>query len=177
MFRYFFITSLFLFKSALLSAQGYDVFGIGIYDVKFDGSSSNYATDIRFERRFDNTLVDIGPEEDNFFYLKPFAGIEVTTDSALYVLGGIYLEDNLGKLLTGNQNKWNFTPSFGLGYYDDGDGKKLGNKLEFRTTLEMSYQLKNDDRIGISLGHISNANIGNKNPGVDIISLSYQKPF
>ena len=37
--------------------------------------------------------------------------------------------------------------------------------------------LKNDDRIGISLGHISNANIGNKNPGVEIISLSYQKPF
>ena len=177
MFRSFFIILIFFFKSSFLSAQGYDVFGIGIYDVKFDGSSSNYATDIRFERRFNNTLVDIGPEEDNFFYLKPFAGIEVTTDSALYVLGGIYLEDNLGKLLTGNQNKWNFTPSFGLGYYDDGDGKKLGNKLEFRTTLEMSYQLKNDDRIGISLGHISNANIGNKNPGVEIISLSYQKPF
>ena len=177
MFRNLFIIFLVLLKSSFLSAQGYDVFGIGIYDVKFDGSSSNYATDIRFERRFDNTLVDIGPEEDNFFYLKPFAGIEVTTDSALYVLGGIYLEDNLGKLLTGNQNKWNFTPSFGLGYYDDGDGKKLGNKLEFRTTLEISYQLKNDDRIGISLGHISNANIGNKNPGVEIISLSYQKPF
>ena len=177
MFRNLFIILLVLLESSFLSAQGYDVFGIGIYDVKFDGSSSNYATDIRFERRFDNTLVDIGPEEDNFFYLKPFAGIEVTTDSALYVLGGIYLEDNLGKLLTGNQNKWNFTPSFGLGYYDDGDGKKLGNKLEFRTTLEMSYQLKNDDRIGISLGHISNANIGNKNPGVEIISLSYQKPF
>ena len=177
MFRNLSIILLFLLKSSFLSAQGYDVFGIGIYDVKFDGSSSNYATDIRFERRFDNTLVDIGPEEDNFFYLKPFAGIEVTTDSARYVLGGIYLEDNLGKLLTGNQNKWNFTPSFGLGYYDDGDGKKLGNKLEFRTTIEISYQLKNDDRIGISLGHISNANIGNKNPGVEIISLSYQKPF
>ena len=177
MFRNLFIILIVFFKFSFVSAQGYDVFGIGIYDVKFDGSSSNYATDIRFERRFDNTLVDIGPEEDNFFYLKPFAGIEVTTDSALYVLGGIYLEDNLGKLLTGNQNKWNFTPSFGLGYYDDGDGKKLGNKLEFRTTLEMSYQLKNDDRIGISLGHISNANIGNKNPGVEIISLSYQKPF
>ena len=177
MFRNFLIITLILFKSSFLSAQGYDVFGIGIYDVKFDGSSSNYATDIRFERRFDNTLVDIGPEEDNFFYLKPFVGMEVTTDSALYVLGGIYLEDNLGKLLTGNQNKWNFTPSFGLGYYDDGDGKKLGNKLEFRTTIEISYQLKNDDRIGISLGHISNANIGNKNPGVEIISLSYQRPF
>ena len=177
MFRYLFIILLVFFKPSFLSAQGYDVFGIGIYDVKFDGSSSNYATDIRFERRFDNAIVDIGPEEDNFFYLKPFVGLEITTDSAFYVLGGIYLEDNLGKLLTGNENKWNFTPSFGLGYYDDGDGKILGNKLEFRTTLEISYQLKNDDRIGISFGHISNANIGNKNPGVEIISLSYQKPF
>ncbi len=177
MFRNLFIFLLFLLKSSFLSAEGYDVFGIGIYDVKFDGSSSNYATDIRFERRYDNTLIDIGPEEDNFFYLKPFVGLEVTSDSAVYVLGGIYLEDNLGKLMTGNQNKWNFTPSFGLGYYEDGDGKKLGNKLEFRTTFEISYQLINDDRIGISLGHISNANIGNKNPGVEIISLSYQKPF
>tara|TARA_B100001996_G_C18520835_1_gene539207 strand:+ start:10 stop:543 length:534 start_codon:yes stop_codon:yes gene_type:complete len=166
-----------LFKSPILFAQGYDVFGLGIYDIKFDGSSSNYATDIRYERRFDNTLIDIGPEEDNFFYLKPFVGIETTTDSAFYFLGGIYLEDNLGKLISGKENKWNFTPSFGLGYYDDGNGKKLGNKLEFRTTLELSYQLNNNDRIGFSLGHISNANIGNKNPGAEIISLSYQKPF
>ncbi len=177
MFRLLFFILLFFIKPSILPAQGYDVFGIGIYDVKFDGSSSNYATDFRYERRFANTLVDIGPEEDNFFYLKPFVGIETTTDSAFYILGGIYLEDNLGKLLIGDDNEWNFTPSFGLGYYDDGNGKKLGNKLEFRTTFEISYQLKNKDRIGFSLGHISNANIGNKNPGVEIISLSYQKPF
>ena len=177
MFRYILFVIFILFKTSTLLAQGYDVFGLGIYDVKFDGSSSNYATDIRYERRFDNTLIDIGPEDDNFFFLKPFIGIETTTDSAFYFLGGIYLEDNLGKLLIGKENKWNFTPSFGLGYYEDGNGKKLGNALEFRTTLELSYQLINDDRIGFSLGHISNANIGNKNPGVEIISLSYQKPF
>ena len=177
MFRILSLALVIFFKTSILSAEGYDVIGIGIYDVKFDGSSSNHATDIRFERRFDNTLIDIGPKEDNFFYLKPFAGIEVTTDSAFYILGGIYLEDNLGKLLVGNENKWNFTPSFGLGYYDDGNGKKLGNKLEFRTTLEISYQLKNKDRIALSLGHISNANIGDKNPGAEIVSFSYQKPF
>ena len=176
MFRLFLFLFVF-FKTPFLFAEGYDVFGVGIFDVKFDGSSSNYATDIRFERRFDKTLIDIGPKEDNFFYLKPFVGVESTTDSALYLLGGIYLEDNLGKLLIGKKNKWNFIPSFGLGYYDDGNGKKLGNKIEFRTTLEISYQLNNDDRIGFSLGHISNANIGNKNPGAEILSLSYQKPF
>ena len=166
-----------IFNASISFSQGYDVFSIGIYDVKFDGSSSENATDIRYERRFDNTLIDIGPEQDNFFYLKPFAGIELTSDSAFYLISGIYLEDNIGDLITGEKNNWNFTPSFGIGYYEDGNGKKLGNKLEFRTTLELSYQLKNDDRIGISLGHISNANIGNKNPGVEIISLSYQKPF
>jgi lipid A 3-O-deacylase len=158
-------------------SQGYDVFGIGIYDVKFDSSSSNNAIDVRYERRFDNTIIDIGPEKDNFFYLKPFAGIELTSESAFYLISGIYLEDNIGELVTGKSNNWNFTPSFGIGYYDDGNGKKLGNKVEFRTTLEFSYQLLNKDRIGISFGHISNANIGNKNPGAEIISISYQKPF
>ena len=171
------ITILILLKTSIGFSQGYDIFGLGIYDVKFDGSSSNYATDFRYERRFDNALIDIGPEEDNFFYLKPFAGIELTSDSAFYLISGIYLEDNLGDLITGQENKWNFTPSFGLGYYDDGNGKKLGNRLEFRTTIEFSYKLKSFDRLGISFGHISNANIGDKNPGAEIISISYQKPF
>ncbi len=168
---------LIIFFNTNVQSQGYDVFGIGIYDVKFDGSSTNSSTDFRYEKRFNKTLIDIGPEEDNFFYLKPFTGIEVTSDSAFYLITGIYLEDNLGELMIGDENNWNFTPSFGIGYYDDGNGKKLGNNIEFRTTFEVSYQLLNEDRIGLSFGHISNANIGNKNPGVEIISFSYQKPF
>ena len=51
MFRSFLFILVLLFKTSILFAQGYDVFGLGIYDVKFDGSSSNYATDIRYERR------------------------------------------------------------------------------------------------------------------------------
>ena len=90
---------LIIIKTTSVFSQGYDIYGIGVYDVKFDGSSSNYATDLRYERRFDNTIIDIGPEQDNFFYLKPFAGIELTSDSAFYVISGIYLEDNIGDLL------------------------------------------------------------------------------
>ena len=175
-----FRTLIFLFiliKAFAGFTQGYDIYGIGVYDVKFDGTSSNSTADLRYERRFDKTIIDIGPEQDNFFYLKPFAGIEVTSDSAFYLISGIYLEDNIGDLVAGKDNNWNFTPSFGLGYYDDGNGLKLGYKVQFRTTLEFSYQLANKDRIGISFGHISNANIGNKNPGAEVISISYQKPF
>ena len=160
-----------------LLAKGYDVFSVGMYDVKFDGSQTNTASDFRYERRFDNSILNIGPESENFFYLKPFAGVELTSDSAMFLIGGIYLEDNIGTLFVGKKSNLNFTPSFGVGYYDDGDGKKLGNNIEFRTTFEISYELKNNNRVGISFGHISNANLGDKNPGVEVLSLSYQIPF
>ena len=163
---------LFINEPAL--AGGYDVFGVGLYDIKFDGSKTNEALDLRYERRFGNSILEIGHEDYDFFNLKPFAGFEVTSDTAYYLITGVYLEDNIGTLFTGDESNYNFTPSFGVGYYDDGDGKKLGNNIEFRTTFELSYQLENKNRIGISFGHISNANIGDKNPGVEILSLSYQ---
>jgi len=160
-----------------VTSKGLNVFGLGIYDIKFDGSAKNQAVDFRYEYRSDEVLVDIGPEEDNFFFLKPFFGAEFTNDSASYVLTGIYFEDNLGELFDGEKSNFFFTPSFAAGIYDDGSGKKLGNDLQFRTSLEVSYELKNKNRIGISLSHISNANLGNKNPGVEILSFSYQIPY
>ena len=62
----------FVLISNVAVSKGTNVFGIGIYDVKFDGSEKNQATDFRYEYRSDKTLFDIGPEEDNFFFLKPF---------------------------------------------------------------------------------------------------------
>jgi hypothetical protein len=168
---------LFLTICTPVISKGYDVFGIGLFDIKFDGSATNQATDFRYERRFDNTLFEIGPESYEFFNLKPFAGFEITSESATYFLAGVYLEDNIGTLFTGDTSNFVFLPSFGAGYYNDGDGKQLGSEIEFRTTFEISYQLKNENRIGLSFGHISNANIGDKNPGVEILSLSYQVAY
>ena len=149
-----FITTLTLISTTLLG-KGLNVYGLGVYDIKFDGSEKNQTTDFRYENRFSNTLFDIGPKEDNFFFLRPFVGFE----------------------FKGDENDFIFTPSFGFGYYNDGEGKKLGNEIQFRTTLEISYELKNKNRIGLSFGHISNANLGDKNPGVEILSLSYQIPY
>ena len=53
-----------------LFAKGTNVFGIGIYDIKFDGSEKNQSTDFRYEYRSNDSILDIGPEEDNFFFLK-----------------------------------------------------------------------------------------------------------
>ena len=176
MFRIIILISTIIFSYPVAS-KGYNVFGLGIYDVKIDGSKENQATDFRYEYRSDNSLLDIGPKEDNFFFLKPFFGLEFTSDSASYFLTGIYFEDNLGELLESKKNKFFFTPSFGAGIYGNGSGKKLGNDLQFRTSFEVSYELKNKNRIGVSFSHISNANLGDKNPGVEILSFSYQVPY
>ena len=173
-----FITAIFIvfwFSFNTLAAD-LNVYGLGMYDVICDGKDDP-TLDYRYERRFDNTIFDIGPEEDNFFFLKPFAGFEFTGDSASYFLAGIYLEDNVGQLLSGKENNIVFTPSLGVGYYDNGSGKNLGTDIQFRTTFELSYELKTKNRIAISLGHISNANLGDKNPGVETLSLSYQVPY
>ena len=172
-----FIFLMVLFSSNIVVAQGYDVFGVGYYDIKFDGSNTNDAVDYRYERRFDKSLLQIGPESYDFWDLKPFAGFEGTSDSATYFLLGVYLEDNAGTIFAGKKSNFVFTPSFGFGIYDNGDGKDLGNDIEFRTTIEISYELKNNNRIALSFGHISNAGIGDKNPGVEILSLSYQIPY
>ena len=176
MFRIFLIIFITLLSNNSIS-KGTNVFGLGIYDIKFDGSEKNQTTDFRYEFRSDKPLLNIGPKEDNFFFLKPFFGIEYTNDSASYFLTGIYFEDNLGELFEGNKSKFYFTPSFGAGIYNDGSGKKLGNDLEFRTSFEVSYKLNNKNRIGISISHISNANLGDKNPGVEILSFSYHIPY
>ena len=176
MFKIFFLILTLLFFNSAISKE-INVFGLGIFDIKFDGSEKNQATDFRYEYRSDKSLLDIGPEEDNFFFLKPFFGVEYTSDSASYFLTGIYFEDNLGELFEGKKSKFYFTPSFGAGIYNDGSGKKLGNDLQFRTAFELSYELKNNNRIGVSFSHISNANLGDKNPGVEILSFSYHVPY
>ena len=175
--RFLFIALTLVLTSSSAFSKGVNVYGLGIYDVKFDGSEDNQTSDFRYERRFDKSIFEIGPNEDNFFFLKPFLGFEYTGDSASYFLAGIFIEDNLGQLFQGETSGLSFIPSFGLGFYDDGDGKNLGNDLQFRTTLELNYKFENYNRIGLSLGHISNANLGDKNPGVEIISLSYQIPY
>ena len=59
---------IFFFPPKIYS-NGYDVFGIGVYDFEFDEDlkGNNISSDFRYERRIDKTLLDIGPKEDNFF--------------------------------------------------------------------------------------------------------------
>jgi len=161
-------------------SSGYNVIGFGFYDIEKwinSGTQSDEAISFKYEKRFSRSIYNIGPESEKFFNLKPLVGFEGTSDSASYFLIGVYLEDNLGEIFIDKKSNFIFTPTLSVGYYDEGSGKKLGSNLQIRTSLEISYELKKQNRIAVSYSHTSNANTANKNPGVEILSLSYQIPF
>lgn len=131
--------------------------GIGIFDVYHNDDT---AADFRAEYRAGRGL----------WFIKPWAGLEVTSDGAVYGLGGLLADIPLG-------DSFRLTPSAGAGLYHDGNGKDLGHVVEFRTQIELSYRFQNDQRLGLAFGHISNASLGNSNPGTEIVTLYYMIPF
>jgi len=70
---------------------------------------------------------------------------------------------------------WIITPTFGLGFFDDGVDVKLGSELEFRSGIKSFYQFQNKLRLGLELFHLSNGGIADRNPGTEtaFISLSF----
>ena len=101
--------------------------------------------------------------------LSPITGGFFTEKSALYLYSGVQAEYELGFLT--------ITPSFAPGYYNYGSGKDLGYPLEFKSEIQMSFNLSDTSHLGMSYNHISNASLGTKNPGANSYMLNFLKQF
>ena len=101
--------------------------------------------------------------------LSPITGFMMTADSASYFYTGVQAEHKIGKL--------NLTPSFSPGIYSMGDGKDLGSPLEFKSELQLSVDLLPGTKLGYSHSHLSNADLGDKNPGADSYMFNFMKSF
>ena len=101
--------------------------------------------------------------------LSPITGGFLTENNAFYLYTGAQAEYDLG-LFT-------ITPSFAPGYYNSGDGKDLGSVLEFKSEIQMSLNLSDSTEFGMSYNHISNASLGDKNPGANSYMLNFLKQF
>ncbi len=108
--------------------------------------------------------------DKKFLLFKPFVGAMGTTDGASYYYAGILVDVFLGRRVV-------VTPSFAPGYYAHGSGYDLGHAVEFRSQLEMAYRFDNRSRLGVSFGHMSNAGLGDKNPGTESLMLNYSVPL
>ena len=91
---------------------------------------------------------------------SPITGGFVTENSAAYAYTGVEWNYVMSE-------KFKFTPSFAPGFYYEGDGKDLGHALEFKTEVQASYSISESTSVGMSYNHISNASLGDKNPGAN----------
>ena len=101
--------------------------------------------------------------------LSPITGGFVTENAALYAYTGIEWNFDLGPI--------NFTPSFAPGLYGEGNGKDLGHILEFKSEVQASWTLSENSELGMSYNHLSNASLGDKNPGANSYMFNFLKRF
>ena len=94
----------------------------------------------------------------------------VTADNAAYFYTGFQIQSQ-------SEGPLKFTPSFTPGLYSEGDGKDLGHVIEFKTELQISYELSSNSELGFSYNHISNASLGDKNPGANSYMFNFIKKF
>ena len=121
------------------------------------------------------TLVGVQHQNENlnrdtfFGNISPITGALITADNAGYVYTGVQAQYKIGNL--------NITPSFTPGLYHEGDGKDLGHLVEFKSEVQISLDIFKDSELGFSYNHISNASLGDKNPGANSYMFNFFKKF
>ena len=143
-----------------LFANSFSIFG-GSYDYDDDNTSTLYGVNYHLT---DNTLSLF-----NLVDINPVIGGFVTAKSASMLYSGF--ETNIG------QESFYLNLSSSAGIYSNGDGKDLGNALQFKSELNLFYRLSKSSRIGIGSHHISNAGLSSVNPGTNNFYLIFNKDF
>jgi len=147
-------------KKIVNSDQQYNFF-IGNFDFSDDKQAA-----LLFGFQHQNESL----ERDTFLgNISPVTGGFITENSAAYIYSGIEWNIKMGD--------FDFTPSFAPGLYHEGDGKDLGHVLEFKTEIQLSYGLSENTNFGVSYNHVSNASIGDKNPGANSYLFNFLKRF
>ena len=136
-------------------------FYTGMFDFSDDGKrASLYGIEHQNENLYRDTI---------FGRISPVTGAMITKDSATYIYTGIETNYSVGRL--------NITPSFTPGLYRQGDGKDLGHPLEFKSEVQLSLDLSEGTNLGMSYNHVSNASLGDKNPGANSYMFNFLKRF
>jgi len=157
----FFATSLFAVEET--QNDGHQInFFTGNFDFSDDKQSAYL---IGFQHQNENL------NRDTFLgNVSPITGGFITENSAAYIYTGIEWNMDMGQNII-------FTPSFAPGLYHEGDGKDLGHVLEFKSEIQLSYSASEKSSIGVSYNHVSNASLGDKNPGANSYMFNFIKNF
>ena len=124
--RFLFVFLMFFITSASLNAEEGNkdiLFYTGQFDIKDDvgdDETSLFGVEHKNSNLFRNTFLG---------KFSPVTGAFVTGKGSTYVYTGVEAQYNLGPI--------KILPSFTPGYYEKGDGKNLGDVLEFKSELKL----------------------------------------
>ena len=138
---------------------GCDVSAGGANLVSYQESSIAYNLEYYFSNKF-------------FNYIQPSVGFLGTKKNAQYGYFGLSLD-----LFFGNCKCFLLTPGLAVGWYIDGDDIKMGNRIQFKSGADITYKFRNNVRISLAIFHLSNAGIGDYNPGSETAIIRYHIPF
>ena len=159
---------LFLFNTKNFAEEKLENFNeheISFYSGMFDFSDHGAKSTLFGIEHQNENLV-----KDSFVgTISPVTGLMFTADNATYIYTGIQAQYNLGKL--------NIVPSFTPGLYGEGHGKDLGHIVEFKSEVQLSLNIFENSQLGFSYNHISNASLGDKNPGANSYMFNFLKKF
>jgi|TARA_X000001036_G_scaffold128933_1_gene121946 hypothetical protein len=157
----------------------FSVFALNAEEIKTDNQDTEFNV---YTGMFDfsdqgkrSTLIGFQHQNENLNRdtflgnLSPITGAFITADSAGYIYTGVQAQYKIGAL--------NITPSFMPGLYHQGDGKDLGHVLEFKSEVQLSLDISKSTELGFSYNHLSNASLGDKNPGANSYMFNFLKSF
>lgn len=103
--------------------------------------------------------------------IRPWAGVFVVDSPNTWFVGaGLMYELRFEQ----------FAVTIGTGpFYHEGGNEfpYLGYDLEFYSFIEASYEFSNGPRLGVRLGHFSNAGLSDHNPGTETLAAVISFPF
>ena len=154
-----------------------------VFSVNANAEENN--TELSFYSGIFDTIDDEGDDKSNLFGLEhkntnlfrktflgkisPITGAFLTDKNSMYLYTGIQADYNLGPV--------SIKPSFTPGYYEKGDGKKLGSALEFKSEIKIDFDIFKNYKLGYSYSHISNNDWGDVNPGADNQVITFSQKF
>ncbi len=147
------ILSFFLYNNAFSQKTSSFVFSFG----KFNAMEKDFEVLV--------SGIELLANITDFLTLNQIIGITTTSKMSNSIYFGLCKEIIF--------DSYFITPSFAIGLYEKGAGKDLGNHLEFRSQVEISYFIKKGLRVGMNFNHISNGGFADYNPGVESLSFFF----
>lgn len=104
------------------------------------------------------------------WHIEPIAGGALSNQGMYFAYAGLRHERVLSPL-------WVLGLSFAAGVFEDGGGRDLHGRIEFRSAIDLAARLPGEVRLGVTFDHLSHAGFYGRNPGSESLLVTITAPL